>query len=77
MAYTRLAIIDPFNCFADMLFSLTFDTVNVKTDKTTINLAVNGDDDGAAAWKLLVERERRMWRNQGGDRVQREGVWFD
>ncbi len=41
MGHTRLAVVDPFNRFADMPLKLTFDTVDVKTDnkKATINLA--------------------------------------
>ena len=73
MAHTRLAIVDPSNRFADLPFNLPFDTVNVKIEKSTINLAVN-KDDGATAEKMIMEREKRRWRDQGGGRGRRDGV---
>ena len=78
MAHTRLAIVDPSNHFADLPFNLTFITVNIniKTKKSTINLAVNRDD-GATAGKILTEREKRRWRDQGGGRGRCDGVWFN
>ena len=77
MAHMRLAIVAPSNRFVDLPFNLTFDTVNVvKTKKSTINLAVSRDN-GATAGKMLTEREKRRWRDQGGGRGRRDGVWFN
>ena len=76
MVHTQLAIVEPSNHFADLPFNLTFNTVNIKTKKSTINLAVNRDD-GTTAGKMLTEREKRRWRDQGGGRGRRDGVWFN
>ena len=58
MGHTQLAIVEPSNRFTDLPFNLTFHTVNVKTEKSTMNLAVK-KDDGASAEKMLMEREKR------------------
>ena len=50
--------------------------MNVKTEKSTINLAVN-KDDCVTAEKMLMEREKRRWHDQGGGRGRRDGVWFN
>ena len=58
MGHTQLAIVEPSNRFADLPFNLTFDTVNVKTKKSTINLAVNRGDGATAG--------RCSWRGRKG-----------
>ena len=76
MVHTQLAIVEPSNRFAVLPFNLTFDIVNVKTKQSTINLAVNKDDD-ATAEKMFMEMEKRRWRHQGGGRGRRDGMWFN